>query len=191
MNFREEHHMDLRVFKTREAIKNTFKEMICEMPAEKITVKGLTDRAKIHRKTFYLHYTTIEALYQDMLLEISDGYFSEMEKLTPPFTHKDVNRIFFTYFSEQDKYVERLICEPSYRFFCNKLFTTALQHNRERYNPYASLNLQDQNIINTFLTISSLELYRQWVANGKNPPLEQIIALTGKLLDEGISSFTS
>lgn len=59
MDFNREHHVDLRVQKTREAIKNTFKEMICEMPAEKITVKELTDRARIHRKTFYLHYTTI------------------------------------------------------------------------------------------------------------------------------------
>ena len=59
MYFSQEHHVDPRVHKTREAIRNTFKKKICEMPAEKITVKELTDRAKIHRKTFYLHYTTL------------------------------------------------------------------------------------------------------------------------------------
>ncbi len=42
-------------------------------------------------------------------------------------------------------------------------------------------------MINTFLVISSLELYRQWIADGKNLPLEEVIDLTGKLLDEGIS----
>ena len=79
--------------------------MICEMPAEKITIKELADRAMIHRKTFYLHYTSIEALYQDMMAEIADGYYEEMEKIKPPYSHKEVNRIFFTYYAEQDKYL--------------------------------------------------------------------------------------
>lgn len=54
-----ERKTDLRVLKTREAIKNAFREMVCEMDADEITVKELTERAMIHRKTFYLHYTCI------------------------------------------------------------------------------------------------------------------------------------
>lgn len=190
MDFKQEHHVDLRVQKTREAIKSTFKEMICEMPAEKITIKELADRARIHRKTFYLHYTTIEALYQDMMSEIADGYYQEMEKLQPPYSFKDINRIFFTYYAKQDKFVERLICEPSYRPFCNKLHATTLQHNLSRHNPFAKLSSEKQNMINTFLVISSLELYRQWIADGKKIPLEEVIDLTGKLLEEGISGIS-
>lgn len=191
MDFNKEHHIDLRVQKTREAIKNTFKKMICEMPAEKITVKELTERSKIHRKTFYLHYTTIEALYQDIMLEIADGYYQEMEKIIPPYSFKDVNRVFFTYYAKQDKFVERLICEPSYRSFCNKLHTATLQHNLSRYNPYANISSEKQNMINTFLVVSSLELYRQWIVDGKKLPLEKVIELTGILLDEGISGFSA
>ena len=63
------------------------------MPAEKITIKELADRAMIHRKTFYLHYTSIEALYQDMMAEIADGTYEEMGKIKPPYSHKEVNRI--------------------------------------------------------------------------------------------------
>lgn len=190
MDFKQEHHVDLRIQKTREAIKNTFKEMICEMPAEKITIKELTDRARIHRKTFYLHYTSIEALYQDMMAEIADGYYTEMAKIKPPYSHKDANRIFFTYYSQQSEYVQRLICEPSYRPFCNKLHAATLQHNRSRYNPFAKLSPEKQNMINTFLVISSLELYRQWISDGKKIPLEEVINLTGKLLEEGISGIS-
>lgn len=187
MEYGRERHTDLRVLKTREAIKNTFKEMICEMPAEKITIKELTDRARIHRKTFYLHYTSIEALYQDMMSEIAEGYYDEMEKLIPPYSHKDVNRVFFTFYSRQDKYVERLLCEPSYRPFCNKLHAVTLQHNLKRHNPYAKFSPEKQKMITAFLVVSSLELYRQWVSDGKKLPLEEVIELTGKLLDEGVS----
>ena len=191
MEVPQDRRMDLRVQKTREAIRSTFQEMICEMPAEKITVKELADRARIHRKTFYLHYTSIEALYQDMMLEIADGYAREMEKLTPPYSFKEVNRVFFTYFSSQPRYVERLVCEPSYRAFCNSLCAANLRHNRGRYNPYAGFRPEAQNMINIFLTTGSLELYRQWVADGKNMPLEDVIALTGTLLDEGVSALES
>ena len=37
------------------------------MPAEKLTVRELAERARIHRKTFYLHYPSIEALYQELM----------------------------------------------------------------------------------------------------------------------------
>jgi AcrR family transcriptional regulator len=80
----QERHVDLRIQKTREAINNTFKKMVCEMDATKITVKELTERARIHRKTFYLHYTSIEALFEDMLLEHRT---SILQNRSSPLTH--------------------------------------------------------------------------------------------------------
>lgn len=187
MEFSETHNIDLRVRKTREAIKNAFKEMICEMTAEKITVKELSDRARIHRKTFYLHYTSIEALYQDIMSEIADGYYAEIEKIPLPYSHEQINRVFFEYYAKQDKFVERLICEPSYRPFCDKLHAATLRHNLERHNPYSKFTPEQQNMINMFLVVSSLELYRQWIAGRKKMPLEEVIELSGKLLEHGIS----
>ena len=47
-----ERKKDLRVEKTQHAIKETFKQMVLEMDASEITIKELTERAMIHRKTF-------------------------------------------------------------------------------------------------------------------------------------------
>lgn len=134
--------------------------MICQMDANKITVKELTDRAKIHRKTFYLHYTCIEALFEDMLQEIVNGYFEEVNKLDSNFDMSKINEIFFKYYSKQEKYVEKLICAPSYRDFCDKLFSVALKHNLDKFNPYINLSEVQQDLINTFLVSSSTEIYR-------------------------------
>ena len=180
--------LDLRVQKTREAIRNTFMEMVCEMDASQISVKELTERARIHRKTFYLHYTSIEALFEDMIQESANRYFAEIDKVPLPMPMQEVNRVFFTFLAQQDEYNERLICTPSYRDFCNKLFHMALRHNRTRHNPYAHLPVEQQNIVNTFAAIGSLEMYRQWVADGKKVPLEELIDLTGKLLCHGVTS---
>lgn len=63
-----------------------------------------------------------------------------------------------------------------------------LKHNRERYNPYAAYPKEEQNIINNYLCTTSMNLYRQWVEDGKRIPLERIIELSGQLLTEGIDS---
>ena len=158
------------------------------MDASKITIKELTERARIHRKTFYLHYTSIEALFEDMLQEAANIYFAEIDQISPTMPMVEVNRVFFAFLSKQDLFTERLICAESYRSFCNKLFTSALRHNRNRFNPYAHLTEAEQNIVNTFTSQSSLDMYRQWVADGKKIPLERLIELTGMLLSSGTES---
>ncbi len=179
--------VDLRVKKTRAAIKNTFIEMIMEMNPSEITVKELTERAQIHRKTFYLHYTCIEALFEDMIQDIANDYYKEIDQIPADMPMKEVNRIFFEFYSKQPPYVERLMCAPEYQEFYDKTLTvTLMQHNRARHNPYAHLPKTEQNIINTFLTKGSNNMYRQWVADGKKIPLKRIIELTDELLIHGI-----
>ena len=82
--------IDLRVLKTKEAIKNAFKNMIIEMPYEKITIKELCERALINRKTFYLHYSSIDDLLEEFQEEIAEEYFDRIKN----FDHiKEVDKI--------------------------------------------------------------------------------------------------
>ncbi|MDU0347410.1 TetR/AcrR family transcriptional regulator [Actinomyces sp. MRS3W] len=180
--------MDLRVQKTREAIQQAFRDMVMEGDASQINVTELSRRARIHRKTFYLHYTCIEALYEDMIRIASEGYYAAIDRIDPKMPMAEVNRVFFEYLAAADPFVERLICEPSYRPFCNAMFAAALRHNRERHNPYAALSEPEQSIVNNFLAGSSLDMYRQWVADGKKVPLDDLIALSTKLLCTGVES---
>lgn len=84
--------------------------------------------------------------------------------------------------------MEKIVCDPSYREFSDKFFMSMLQHNRARHNPYAAFSKEEQNIINTFLGISSVNLYRRWVQDKKSLPLKDLIDLSGKLFYGGISS---
>lgn len=183
-----ESHVDLRVQKTQEAIRGAFREMVCEMPAEKITVKELAERARIHRKTFYLHYPCIEALFEDMIRELIESYRAQIEKIDPSMPMAEVNRVFFEYSCAQDEFYERLVCEPSYRPFCNAMFAQTLKGNRARHNPYAKLSAAEQSIVNNFVTTGSLDMYRQWVADGKQLDTEELIELSTKLLCTGVNS---
>lgn len=183
-----ERKTDLRVLKTRNAIKSTFKEMVMEMDASEIQIKELTERAMIHRKTFYLHYTCIEALYEDILSELAEPYFKEIDKLPEDAPFTEVNRVFFEFMAAQEPYMEKIVCDNSYREFADKFFLSMMRHNRNRHNPYAAFSQPEQNIINTFLGISSVNLYRRWVQDKKSLPLKHLIDLSGKLFYSGISS---
>ena len=71
---------DLRVVRTRNALCVAFEELIAETTLDKITVKALTDRAGINRKTFYLHYETIEAFYDEIMNGIMTSSSSTTRK---------------------------------------------------------------------------------------------------------------
>ena len=72
---------DLRIQKTKEAIRKTFEEMICEMDYERISIKELTQRARINRKTFYLHYNTLDDLLREMQNEMAQDFIRRTEGL--------------------------------------------------------------------------------------------------------------
>ena len=57
--------MDKRVTKTRDAIIDAYLELIFEKKDQKITVSELAHRANIARKTFYLHYESLEDIMRD------------------------------------------------------------------------------------------------------------------------------
>jgi len=180
---------DLRVRKTNAAIRKAFIGMIMEKEPSEITVKELAERAQIHRKTFYLHYSCIEALFEDTIRSIADDYYREIDRIPANMPMKEVNRVFFEFFSRQEPYVERLMCAPAYQeLFDRTLRVTLMQHNRARHNPYAELPREEQNVVNVFLTKSSDNMYRQWAADGKKIPLARIIELTGELLTHGVEN---
>ena len=109
---------DLRVVRTRNALRVAFEELIAETTLDKITVKALTDRAGINRKTFYLHYETIEAFYDEIMNGIMDEFFEYYEK-TPddPWDMDGHARRFFRYLAAQPPMIEQLVCSPSFYDF--------------------------------------------------------------------------
>ena len=73
--------MDLRIQKTRAAIKSAFLELRRKKPIEKITVTELAKLAEINKATFYLHYSDIYSLADEMEDEGIDDILSEIQGL--------------------------------------------------------------------------------------------------------------
>ena len=105
---------DLRVRKTKEAIRSAFKSMICEMDYEQITIKELTQRAQINRKTFYLHYSSLEDLLEELQEEIAEHFIRRKVSYSSMKDIRDLIRIFFEHAANMPLLHERLMCSGSY-----------------------------------------------------------------------------
>lgn len=68
---------DLRVVKSRRAIRNTLFGLMSKKPLSKITVSEICARAEINRKTFYRHYRTIG----DVIEELEDEILNEFSAI--------------------------------------------------------------------------------------------------------------
>jgi len=180
---------DLRVIKTREAIKNAFKEMVCEMDANRITVKELAQRARIHRQTFYLHYPSMDELFDDVIGDVLNKFLLLWAPSDQPMDHSEVHRRFFLRCAEMEKYEERIICSPSYSEYANRIFLAGVAHSRSRFNVYQEWPEDIQEMIFHHIMVSFLEFYRQWVASGKKMSIEELTFITDKLMYNGLSGF--
>lgn len=69
--------MDLRQQRTKRSIVNAFLNLRSEKPLEKITIRELSEKAAIHKATFYLHYHDIyelsESLEKEIINDILNG----------------------------------------------------------------------------------------------------------------------
>ena len=176
---------DLRIRRTREAITQTFTKMLLKMKYDKITVKELTKRANINRKTFYLHYDSLDDLMEEIQQKIADEFIERISSFKGIMDIPKLTREFYLYTLEGDGLKEHINCDDSCRFIYAKINKRIMSQSVIINNKIESESYK-QNIINAFLSSATLEIFKQWVADGKKIPLEEIITYTTRLLCNGI-----
>jgi len=73
--------IDLRVLKTKKAIKEAFLSLVKEKSYSKITVKDIVEEALINRNTFYLHYLDKDDLLDKLTSECMDRLDASMNSV--------------------------------------------------------------------------------------------------------------
>ena len=182
-----EEKLDPRIVRTKEAIQSVFKKMVCEMPYEKITVKAITEAARINRNTFYLHYTCVD----DVLAEIQAKHSSEYSAIVSGFDQiKDTDKLvrsFFEYMEAQDEFFKRVTCDSRFDYIRERMQNRVTKQAAES-RPLNGIEQRVRNILWTFYTCMVL-LYRQWVSDGRKIPMEEMIELATTLLGKGMRGF--
>lgn len=179
---------DLRVIKTREAIHSAFKQMICDMDYDEITIKELTQRAQINRKTFYLHYGSLDDLLEELQQEIAENFISRKVSYASMNDIRGLIRLFFEHAANMPLLHERLMCSGSYRPIWEKINKRIMDYRRETKRGAFGMNQYEENLVFAYYGANSTILYRQWVEDGKKLSLEELIDIAEKLICGGMSS---
>jgi len=180
---------DLRVVKTITGIKEAFEALICEKNYDDITVKELCGRARINKKTFYHYYETLDALLAEMQSELSVGFLERIKDFSLPEDLDKVNREFFRFASEQGLAYEKITCGGAYRHIRDAMTDRVNDEGWKRSKKYQALSGYEKKVLMGFINESVLGAYREWVEDGKKVPLEDVIALTNRLVLGGVNGF--
>ena len=179
---------DLRVVRTRKAIRDAFCAMIMEMDYPEITIKELTQRAMINRNTFYLHYGSIDALLRELQDEIAGEFIDKQVSYTKMCDIRRMIRVFFEYMATQSPLHDRLLCSGSYQFLYDRINQQVMGHRNLMNRGAFGMDEASENIIFAYYGSITAVLYRQWVADGKKLSLDEVVELATRLICDGMSS---
>lgn len=182
---------DLRVQKTIETINSTFAAMMLGDEYSNITVTALCKRAKINKKTFYRYYETLDYLLLSCFENVGSDYLELIDAYKVPEDIEKINRCFFEYSAKQGALYEKIVCAASFDVMMKSTLQKVINEKWQNFAFYKNNSREVQHLINTFLLHTGLEIYRQWVRDGKLVSLEEVIGLSNKLLTQGISGFYS
>ena len=158
---------NIRTQKTCALIRKTFREMLIEMDYNQISIKKLTERADINRRTFYLHYGSIDELLNELIDEIADGYIKMTNSLNGYYDQREIARAFLLYFAQQDELHEKIICNSNFKYISDRINRRISDINQGHIDDLGKVSPYLTNIIIAYLNMSCLGMYRRWVADKK------------------------
>ena len=62
---------DARYIRTHEALQDAFKRLIIDSDPRKINVSSITQAANVNRRTFYLHFETVDEMFDELAAELA------------------------------------------------------------------------------------------------------------------------
>lgn len=170
--------MDKRIEKTYIKIREGLLSLLAEKDIDDITVAELSREAAIDRKTFYLHYKTIdaavEALCDYTVQEVTDSFTGELRS--------DVKRLYDYLEAAPEPLVMLISGEKSKTFrsrFLHGVFTS------EAFSKYYAGT--DHCLIEGFL-YSILYIYEKCRRSGRSVDTAELADMAASLIEHGLGN---
>lgn len=181
--------MDRRISRTKHAIKTAYINLLIEKQAKKISITELSKEANIDRKTFYLHYNSID----DVITEIIEEHLSEFEHLVNEDNilndTLDVNQIMHSMnicIMENIEFYRCIANHLSFERFSEQLKEILVQKTVAILSASSTLPERDLRIYCKFLFSGIIDIYADWFQNKSSITLDELGELTSNVIYHGI-----
>ena len=164
---------DLRVIKTRHAIKSAFFKLMKQKSFEKITVADITNLASINRGTFYSHYRD----KYDLLEKIETDILTDMSKFISLITADALEKIniskeplphivpMMAYIENNPDYFMILLETGNSLQFIQKVLSTYFDHVTGNFD-MKSIDLWKEEYIRDFIIAFAGSIINRWLIRG-------------------------
>ncbi|MFC7394541.1 TetR/AcrR family transcriptional regulator [Scopulibacillus cellulosilyticus] len=178
--------IDRRILKSQKAIQSAFLEMLVDEGFDDITVKNITEKADLGRKTFYLHYID----KYDLLDKIVDDHLEQLREICDQKQNKGFIEgavIWFNFFEQHQSFFASLFRSNSTLSFRNKLLTFIMGEIDKKLNSNAPLNQNiDKYIILKFLGTAVMGVVESYVLEELTGDTEAVAKQLGQLIKRNI-----
>ena len=170
---------DLRVIRTKKAIRAAFAELLSEKDPVDVTVTEIAACAQINRKTFYNYYRNTEDLISEIENEAIEAFSEVMrgveadEILRTP--EKLVQRISGVIAGDVDYFRDILVMSKNAAVF-SRIADSLKEQVRRLLALQVSADPLMSEILSIYVVSGSLSVYRHWISDGQKEPREQIDA---------------
>ncbi len=182
--------MDRRVQKTRTAIQNAYISLLMEKNNGRITVTELAKRANIDRKTFYLHYETIDDVMRDYSRQLIDKLLmllNQQDFFSQNFNTVSLYSAMNQIISENLEFFRHIAAMNYYDSFWQQSREALVTTVSDMYKDKVIVSENTLNLYSRFVLSGTLEIYREWL-RGKLPfSLDELGRLTSEVAFRGFS----
>ena len=162
--------------RTKAKILEALLELSKEKSINEISIRELTERAKIHRNTFYIHYTDVYGILDDLENHMCTVAAEATEQFTPQQLREnasDVLEIIFSYLKERREYC-MLMLESVF-----EKYLTAFEDSCDRQAFAFQVQFR-------YCTSGVIGIVLYWIERGCMESPKEMAELTGKLMTKGL-----
>lgn len=188
-----EKKVDLRILKTRKAIKEAFLSLVNEKGYERMTVQDIADEAMINRNTFYLHYLDKQDLMSQLCLEgiliFKECRQSKMNELTVEALKTMLTSILKNI--EANIELFKIMLSPNMQPEFTLQLKEVLKQNILNGEEYEALSTNKKMALE-YIISGSIGVICLWVANFESMRVEEVIdGLSTIHFHNGVALFNS
>jgi AcrR family transcriptional regulator len=180
--------VDRRIQKTKKAITESFVDLIMEKKGSKITITDIASNANINRKTFYLHYESIDSVFKEIAKDNISKIIIILEENNYFENLMDFNRILNalnTVLLKDIEFYKKIASSSEYYLFWKQLEDLLKETIIEIYLKFTKLSKEELIVFSDFYSAGIISIYISWLNNQYSKNITEIGAIIGEIIFKG------
>ena len=181
---------DLRVIKTKKAIRNAFAELLSEKDIQKITIKDIADAAVINRKTFYNYYAGVYSVVDEIENEIIMAFIDALRDVDFKQLLHEPYEIFkkLTSIINSDlDFYSHLMKMDSNASLISKIIQALELNVKKTFSEQISINKSTLDLAFDYAVAGMITVYQKWFNSDRTESIEEISKALSIIVSSGVN----